>query len=945
MSHILSVQNKRAIIILAFTRLIILWPSVVAAERLTWIEDSFEDFNDGEFDSSGADLYATAKGAIKTINRFDLNGDGYLDLVFNASHDVVAAIPPTCYELSGQGRSGQSYELPALGTKCAAVADLNKDGFLEAVLLPNHDGSTPRRYMSIFWGGDDGWSGRRKTGLITISPLAVDVADIDGDTWLDIIVLNGSRWAPEDGRESVLRIYWGSEEGFRYEAFKDLVLDRAVDLKVEDLDNDLRPDIVILRKNPSKALIFWNDGIKREGDMGVPSTIDLGTPSIGKLAVADFNGDGKKDLIASGGIREVLGRDPTTGAELIRYSGVLYVPASANPREWEALQKVNAPPSSTLCAADLYKDGLADIVLADKSVEGDSVTILWADVEGRFQIRQPTILTIGYCSALAVDDLDGDGNLDLAVAVDRCEDTYQAFSRIYYGDGKGAFEQGKEEIPTAEVRDVVIAPRNKDIGPRIIFCNNRASRIREDVPAQIYWGGSDGFNPERSSFYHMRSGYASSATDLNDDGYVDVIMLSIIHGVTEDHPEIGINILWGDKDGIKDDRRTILKEYGVWSVGVNDVDRDGYLDIISACKYASLDGDPRRVVIWHGGPDGYQRSRRVMFPLDGVEGQHVTADFNKDGYLDIAVAREDDHRISIFWGDKAGFTVERHSSIPLVAANDLKTADLDADGWLDLVVTSHKLPNSLYWDFGTYIYWGSAKGFSAMNAQHLPADDAIGLTIADFDGNGHLDIYTPNYHLSETRESVPSRLFWGSADGFSDTNRTDLMQDGGHGSMAGDFNRDGLLDLAVACHTRDGNHYTESLVFYNNGKRFTQSLPQRLPTVGPHFMQRADVGNTYDRTWRQTYISSVYSWEQTMTRGQITYAAETLGKSRLEISVRTAQTEDGLADASWRVLGKSKSEKFTIDPNDRYLQYRAAFISDNGDRYPVLDRVEVALQN
>ena len=937
MLQILSVFKNKNFVFLVCTYLMTLCSSCITAQPLTWIEDSFEDFNDGEFDASGADLYVTAKGTIKTINRFDLNGDGYLDLVFNASHDEVKAFPATCYELSEKGRSGRSYELPALGTNCAAVADLNKDGILDAVLLPNNDGATPRRYMSIFWGGDDGWSGRRKTGLITISPLAVDVADVDGDEWPDIVVLNGSRWAPEDGPGSVLRIYWGSEEGFKYEAFKDMVIEGAVDLNVEDLDNDLKPEIVVLRDNPGKVMIFWNDRIERSKDIKVSTTIDLDTSSIGKLAIADVNGDSRKDLIASGGIREVIGQDPTTGAELIRYSGVLCVPAAAGHREWGSIQKINAPPSSTFCAADLNKDGLSDIILADKSLESDSVTILWANGKGKFHDGPPTILPVEYGSAIAVDDLDEDGNPDLVIAADRCEDMYQASSHIYYGDGKGAFDPSKDKIPTAEVRDVVIAPRNKHIGPRVIFCNNRAKRIREDIPAQVYWGGPDGFNPEQSSFYHMRSGYASSAADLNDDGYVDLILISIVHGVTVDHPELGINILWGDKDGIKDDRRTTLKEYGVWSIGVGDLDRDGYIDIISGCKQANPDGDPQRVVIWHGGPNGFKRSRRIIIPLDGVEGQHVTADFNKDGHLDIAMGCESAHRISILWGNKKGFTVDRQSSIPLVAANDLKTADLDADGWLDLVVTSHKLPKSLYWDFGTYIYWGSVKGFSAMNARHLPADDAIGLTIADFDGDRYLDIYTPNYHMSETRESVPSRLFWGSADGFKDTNRTDLMQDAGHGSMAGDFNGDGLLDLAVACHTRDGNHYTESQVFYNNGNRFTQSLPQRLPTVGPHFMQRADVGNVYDRIWRQTYISSIYKWDNVLKKARLTCKASVPGKCRLVFSVRSAENEQQLTDMPWKPIKKN----FSLNKKDRCMQYKATFISDNGDRYPLLDRVEI----
>mgnify|MGYP001388573748 CR=1 FL=1 len=51
---------------------------------------------------------------------------------------------------------------------------------------------------------------------------------------------------------------------------------------------------------------------------------------------------------------------------------------------------------------------------------------------------------------------------------------------------------------------------------------------------------------------------------------------------------------------------------------------------------------------------------------------------------------------------------------------------------------------------------------------------------------------------------------------------------------AGDFDGDGRLDLAVSCHTRDGNHYTNSKVFYNDGNRFANPRVTLLPTHGTH---------------------------------------------------------------------------------------------------------------
>ena len=55
----------------------------------TWIEDSFEHFADGRPDDAGQNLFVSRDGKVQTIHRFDLNQDGYLDLVFNSTHDNV----------------------------------------------------------------------------------------------------------------------------------------------------------------------------------------------------------------------------------------------------------------------------------------------------------------------------------------------------------------------------------------------------------------------------------------------------------------------------------------------------------------------------------------------------------------------------------------------------------------------------------------------------------------------------------------------------------------------------------------------------------------------------------------------------------------------------------------------------------------------------------------
>ena len=912
----------------------------------TWVENSFTDFADGTLDAAGQGLYVTAAGKVKTIHRFDLNADGYLDLVFNSSHDFVTGPPATLYTLPAGRREGKVRELPVRGSRRAAVADLNKDGFLDAVLCPNNDWATSRRYMFIFWGDKQGWSARRMTNLITIDPRALAITDLDGDGWLDILVLNGTRWAPEDGREKILRIYWGSEESFKQEHYKDVVLDGAKDLVADDLDADGRTDLVILQSSPSAVDIYWNDRLEQGDDLPEPSRVSLEDAKVSKLRVADLNRDGRKDLIVAGGRRQLIGRDPTTGEERYRYSGLMFVNAGQAPRQWTKPVVVDAPPASAFAVGDVDGDGWTDVALAESNAHEESVRILWGDPEGQFKARERTTLPIGRVSALAIDDLDGDGSADVVAGVFRAKQTYDAFSRIFYGDGNGGFRPG-EEIPTAAVNSVTVAHNDAGDGRRLIFCNNIQGRINEDVPVRVFWGAKDGFAPERFDSFHIRSGLVSSAADLNDDGYADLVLASIVHNVKEPHPERGFNILWGGKDGLKDDRRTIVPEHGLQYTNVADLDRDGYLDLVGSCDKPSEKGESARVVVWHGGSQGFDPERRMALPCEGGGGPNVVADFNRDGHLDIAVSHLRAHRISIFWGSSQGFSKDRRRSWPFLSADDMQAADLDGDGWLELVATSYSLPGTLNYDFGTRIYWGGPEGFDPTNAQRLPGSAGCGISVADYDADGRLDLFVPNYKLTETREAISAFLFWGSAAGFSELNRTELMIDSGSGTLSADFNRDGLIDLAVSAHSRDGNHFVDSRVYYNDGKRFADPRLVRLPTVGSHYMQRADAGHVYDRSYRQAYTSSVFTWEEARTAGTIRCTEETPGDSRLELAVRSAPSAKALDQRPWLPLapapGTSAERAFPVDATDRCVQYRAIFISDNGDRYPTLDSVKVKL--
>jgi FG-GAP-like repeat len=900
-----------------------------------WIEDSFEDFADGRCDAAGQNLYVARDGTVRTIHRFDLNQDGYLDLIFNSTHDTSSYLPAVSCSVAS-GRTLQRSTLPVEGSIRVVVDDLNRDGRLDAVFCPNDSGlQNARRFLTILWGGPEGWIARRANGLLPVhAARALAIADLDRDGWRDIAVLNGTAWMPGQPAGAIVRIFWGSESGFLLGRARDIGVPGAIDLGAADFDADGAPDLAVLAGD--RIRLFWSgqarDAVKlAAGDLALPpkSTARV-------LTAGDSDGDGRPDLVV--------------GTEAGR---VLVLPARAN-RSFGPLTSLAASSASHIAVGDLDGDRRPDLVLTNfvqgRALGGESagaargsrpdVRIFWGEAAG-FDSRAATALEVANATASAIGDLDGDGLSDLAVSVYQDDRSFGGESAIFFNAGRRRFERANQSVRTDGGAHVAYARPEQGVPARAVFASSTAGTLGEAVPLDVYWGGPGGFDLARHWEIPFRSGYESSAADLNADGYVDLIAMNSQHGGATDDPFAGANIFWGSKSGFDlEKRRTVLAERNLASSIVADLDRDGFLDLVLGA-FASP-GQPNRLVIYHGSASGYSRSRRVELPAEGNSTSTALADFNRDDWLDIAVVSAERDLVRIFWGSKSGFDAARQTNLHVSYAISLETADCNADGWLDLVVGSYADRSTGSHDTGLTVFWGSREGFRAWDAQWLPGFSPVGPVVADFDADGHLDLFSPHYLGQLTRESLPSYLYWGGPGSFDSRRRTILITDSAHDAMAGDFDRDGRLDLAVSCHSRDGDHHTASKVFYNDGQRFRNPRVQELPTRGTHWMWDQDMGHIYDRQWRQSYESSAFRWNAPAVAGRLDHRADVPPGTRLTFEVRSAPGERELEGVAWRAV---EAGRFTVNAGDRALQYRATFHSDNGDRYPVVDRVELALKS
>nr|WP_246211684.1 VCBS repeat-containing protein [Phytoactinopolyspora alkaliphila] len=408
----------------------------------------------------------------------------------------------------------------------------------------------------------------------------------------------------------------------------------------------------------------------------------------------------------------------------------------------------------------------------------------------------------------------------------------------------------------------------------------------------------------------------------------------------------GSHIYWHRDDGLDLVRPTELPTDHNMSGVVADFNRDGYLDLVtSGFGYAEL-------VMFSGSDTGFGDAQRIPLVIEGKTYDQPrymsTADLDGDGWLDLVIPDLGAHGgVIILWGGPDGFSNERATVLPSGKAVSTRVADLDADGWPDLVVGGFKGddPTDDYRTY-VYIYWGGPDGYSNHRRTELPAYFPVDVTVADFDNDGVLDIFATNYHGKRTRD-MDSYLYWGAPGGnYSPDRMSRLFHHSGCGALAADFDEDGWTDLAVANHKTRGNHPGFSYVWWNGPSGFSPDRRTELPTAGPHGLTHTDLGNVMDRGAEEHFESRVHALPAPVQINSVSWDATVPAKTWIRAQVRCADTLGELGRAAW--MGSDgpgswllENERVPSTLRGRYIQYRLAIGAFNSVNTPRITAVQI----
>jgi hypothetical protein len=218
----------------------------------------------------------------------DFNHDGKAD-VFTAPTFGDSTGTMNLGGGNGDFQAATRVPLPT-GFYVTAVADFNGDGKPD-LMTTNCSSSSPScggTPFSVFFGNGDG-TFQTKSVSTTIALRYLVAADLNGDGKADVVgILN-----------STLAVYISNGDG-TFTAGASYNLSSSGALALGDFNGDGKPDVVISTGgdylSEGQVIVFLGNG---DGTFQ-PAKVSGGAYGTASIVVADFNGDGKSDLAMSG---------------------------------------------------------------------------------------------------------------------------------------------------------------------------------------------------------------------------------------------------------------------------------------------------------------------------------------------------------------------------------------------------------------------------------------------------------------------------------------------------------------------------------------------------------------------------------------------------------------------------------------------------------------------
>lgn len=318
--------------------------------------------------------------------------------------------------------AGRTFAMPAKtfqvgpNPNALAVADLNDDGLPDIVTADRGELHDPREErpandeLSVLIAETPFDYVRRHPSLKTgTAPYALALANVDGLKWPDIIAVN-------------------------FLASRSRQVSVFLNLKDEGI---FKP---VEFKTPDTGLEYFRH---YDGE-GIPM---FTVPGLTSVAVRDLNGDGLRDLIATGWSSDVIMVMPGHSESI--FGPPRFIPADGAPRAFSL--------------ADLDGDGVPDMAVVLYATA--EIALFKGDSQGNFALHSRFKSRGELPTTVYIQDMNGDGLQDIVTSHAYSDDTVV----IFYGDAPFSFSVSQEimlgkdrDVLEHEIRDIAVADLNGD---------------------------------------------------------------------------------------------------------------------------------------------------------------------------------------------------------------------------------------------------------------------------------------------------------------------------------------------------------------------------------------------------------------------------------------------------------------------------------------------------